>query len=237
MTKIARSSGPFLEWLDRWLAGLPDETMSGLVKQTGGASRVAVFCVDLTVGFCSEGALSSPRVEGIVEPIARLFRLAHSSGVRQFILPQDSHPADSPEFGAFPPHCVAGSAEADTVPQLEALPFASTFVRIPKQSVSPAAGTDLEETLDSLLVDTAICVGDCTDICLYQMAMFLKTRATAEGRPVRVVVPADCAQTYDMGVDDAAKVGALPHPGDLMHGVFLYHMALNGISVVRTIDA
>ena len=225
----------FLEWIKRWLAGLPAETMPGLVEQTGDASRIALFCVDLTVGFCEQGALSSPRVKGIVEPIVQLFNLAYSNGVRQFILPQDSHPEDSPEFDSFAAHCVRGTPEAETVPELDALPFSSMFVKIPKQSVSSNIGTDLEETLDSLLIDTAICVGDCTDICLYQLAMFLKSRDTARGRPIRVIVPEDCAQTYDMSVDQAARLNALPHPGDLMHGLFLYHMALNGIRVVRTI--
>jgi hypothetical protein len=29
----------------------------------------------------------------------------------------------------------------------------------------------------------------------------------------------------------------MPHPGDLMHAFFLYHMALNGVEVVRTLEA
>jgi len=27
-------------------------------------------------------------------------------------------------------------------------------------------------------------------------------------------------------------LGAMPHDGDLLHGVFLYHMAPNGVEVV-----
>ena len=50
-----------------------------------------------------------------------------------------------------------------------------------------------------------------------------------------VVVPADCVDTYDLPVDAAARLGVMPHEGDLMHRLFLYHMALNGVQVVRSL--
>jgi hypothetical protein len=63
--------------------------------------------------------------------------------------------------------------------------------------------------------------------------MYLRLRANVLGlRQVRVIVPADCVQTYDLPVETAQELGALPHDGDLLHRVFLYHMALNGIEVV-----
>jgi hypothetical protein len=48
-------------------------------------------------------------------------------------------------------------------------------------------------------------------------------------------VPAECAQTYDLPVSVAGTIGALPHDGDLLHAVFLYHMALNGAKVVSSL--
>jgi hypothetical protein len=41
--------------------------------------------------------------------------------------------------------------------------------------------------------------------------------------------------TYDMAVDIAKSIGAIPHDGDLLHAIFLYHMALNGVEVVAGI--
>jgi hypothetical protein len=64
--------------------------------------------------------------------------------------------------------------------------------------------------------------------------MHLRLRANVmELREARVIVPADCVQTYDMPVETANQLGILPHDGNLLHTVFLYHMALNGIEVVR----
>ena len=95
-------------------------------------------------------------------------------------------------------------------------------------------GTDLGPWLEAHpAVTTFIVVGDCTDICVYLAAMYLRLRANVLGlRHVRVIVPADCVQTYDMSIATAEELGALPHDGDLLHRVFLYHMALNGIQVV-----
>jgi nicotinamidase-related amidase len=222
----------FLTYLAGWHAGLAEASVAELVAEAGGPAGAAVFCVDVTVGFCREGALSSPRVGGIVAPVRELMVAANAAGVTRFYLPQDCHPADSPEFADFPPHCVAGTAEAEVVPELASLPFAERFVVIEKRSVASHAGTLLDALLDrDGLPALALVVGDCTDICVYQLAIHLRARGNAAGVPMRVVVPEDCVQTYDLPVEAAGQVGAMPHDGDLLHRVFLWHMALNGVEV------
>jgi len=64
----------------------------------------------------------------------------------------------------------------------------------------------------------------------------LRLRANARGDRLRVIVPGDCVQTYDLPVAVATGIGALPHPGDLLHDLFLYHLALNGVEVCRRLD-
>jgi hypothetical protein len=43
-------------------------------------------------------------------------------------------------------------------------------------------------------------------------------------------------QTYNVGVTDAKRSGITPHEGDLLHLLFLYHMALNSVRVVSRVD-
>jgi hypothetical protein len=50
-----------------------------------------------------------------------------------------------------------------------------------------------------------------------------------------IVVPADLVATYDVPVVTALELGIMPHPGDLLHHFFLYHMELNGIQVVSSL--
>lgn len=228
----------FLKWLEQWLAELPVARLQeDVIAPAGGPARVAVVCVDMLVGFCSEGPLASPRVNGLIPAIGELLSRAHAAGIRDFLLTQDSHPTDSPEFRAFPPHCITGTREAETVPELLALPFAREFTLIPKRSLSSAEATGFGGWLEARPnLRCVVVVGDCTDLCIYQAAMQLRLRANAAGDlDFEVVVPADCVETYDLPVATALRLGAMPHDGDLMHRLFLYHMALNGVQVVRSL--
>jgi nicotinamidase-related amidase len=228
---MTADSKPFLEWLTRWEGNLPEVDVGEVIPDPAG---VALISVDLTNGFCCKGPLASPRVARIVPAAVHLFHRVHDLGVRHFLLLQDTHDADAIEFFAYPPHAVAGTTESATIDELKNLPFSHLFVVMPKNSVSCDIGTDLGPWLEAHpAVTTFIVVGDCTDICVYLAAMYLRLRANVLGlRDVRVIVPADCVQTYDMSVATAEELGALPHDGDLLHRVFLCHMALNGIQVV-----
>jgi len=227
---MATDSKSFLDWLARWEQDLPEVRLEEIVSDP---HQVALVSVDLTRGFCCEGLLASSRVAGIIPAAVRLFQRAHDLGVRHFLLLHDTHDADALEFSAYPPHAIAGTAESELADELKALPFSDRFVVIPKNSVSCDLGTDLGPWLEAHpAVSTFIVVGDCTDICVYLAAMYLRLRANVfRLRGVRVVIPADCVQTYDMPVQVAEELGGLPHDGGLLHRVFLYHMALNGIEV------
>lgn len=96
-----------------------------------------MLCVDIINGFCTIGPLSSPRVQAIVAPITRLFKAAHKHGVRHFVLTQDTHAPDAVEFSHYPPHCVRGTAESQTAPELDKLAFSDLFVRFEKTRSHP----------------------------------------------------------------------------------------------------
>jgi len=229
------NSQAFLAYLEEWLSALPAATLREIA---GNPAAAALLTVDVTVGFCSQGALSSPRVNAIVDPIVSLMKLAHMHGIRHFILPQDTHEADAVEFGDFPPHCIRGSEESETTPEIKALPFYDQMLVLPKNSIDSRYNTGLEEWVSQHPeVDTFIVTGDCTDLCVYQLAMFLRIEANANQRKRRVIIPADCVDTYDRTVETAKKEGGFPHDAGLMHAIFLYHMALNGIEVVKQIRA
>jgi hypothetical protein len=65
--------------------------------------------------------------------------------------------------------------------------------------------------------------------------MHLRLDANARQLNRKVIVPANCVDTYDRPVSAARAEGGLPHPGDLLHAVFLYHMALNGVEIAKSI--
>ena len=228
----------FLSWLNEWESKLPSTKLEDIIAEAGGADRVAVICADITLCFARVGPLSSPRINALVPRIVDLFKLAHSLGIREFALSQDAHPADSPEFEAYGPHCVAGTPEANTVPELKALPFSDIFTILPKRALNPGIAGPFAEWLEAHPnIRRFIVVGDCTDLCIYQIAMHLKIRANQFYLDYDVIVPANCVDTYDTPLEKAERLGILPHDADLLHPLFLYHMALNDIEIVRGITA
>lgn len=236
MTTLREESAEFLDYLEAWQAGLPSLSLDSLLAEAGAPEHIGIFCVDVINGFCHEGPLHSERVRGIIAPIASLFTRAHEAGVRNFVLTHDAHTPGAVEFRDYPPHCIRGTRESEIVPELTELPFASEFVVLPKNSLHSALGTGLDAWLDAHPeVTHRIVVGDCTDLCTYQLAMHLKLRANAEDRPHAILLPADCVDTYDLPVTVARQNHIPAHPADLLHAVFLYNMACNGVRVVRQI--
>jgi len=236
--ELISDSRPFVEWLVKWYNSRPTLELAKVVTEAGGPDKVAVMAVDVTTGFCSEGALSSERVGRIVRPIARLFDLAHGLGVRHFVLPQDTHAPDAVEFGSYPAHCVRGSDESQTVVELRSLPFSELFTILEKNSLSVSIGTGLDDWLaDHPEVTTFLVVGDCTDLCTHQLAMHLRLRANAFNlHGVRVILPIDGVDTFDIPVKVAEELGIMPHHADLLHLIFLYNMAENGVEVVTKLE-
>ncbi len=231
---VLPNSQPFLRYVADWYAALPALPLSAAVTDP---ARTAIVSVDVINGFCHTGPLASPRVKAIIPPIVRLFERAHAAGVRHFLLTQDTHEPDAVEFAHYPPHCVRGTAESEAVPEFQALPFFHEMQVFPKNSLSSTIGTNFNRWLkDHPEIDTFITVGDCTDLCTFQLAMSLRLRANAHQHPVRVILPVDCVDTYDMPVDTARQIGALPHDADLLHLIFLYSMMQNGIHIVKTLE-
>lgn len=230
--QFTSQSEPFLRFLHDWYKSLPSLMLSEVISEAGGPECVSIICIDLTNCFSKIGPLASPRIHALIQPVANLFQLGYFLGVRHFMLTQDAHPEDSPEFEAYGPHCIAGTKEADIVEELTSLPFSDLFMIIPKQTVNPATSLLFLRWLEEQVsTKTFIIVGDCTDICVYQTAMYVKTRADQFYTGQKVIVPANCVNTYDVPAGRTEE-GSLPHDGELLHKIFLYHMALNNIRVV-----
>jgi nicotinamidase-related amidase len=198
--------------------------------------RAAVISVDMINGFCYEGVLASPLVAATVGAVCNTFTAAWKHGIHDLVLIQDAHEPDAVEFGEYSRHCVRGSSEAQTIPEIAALPFFDRMVVIPKNSIHPALNTGFEAWLAARpQLDTFVILGDCTDLCTYQLAMFLRLQANANQLKRRVIVPVDSVATYDLPFDPAQATARFAHPAEFFHPVFLYHLALNGMQLVHSL--
>ena len=231
---LKTESVEFGNYLENWWSEIPALKLSDLVKQ---AERIAIISVDMINGFCYSGPLSSPRVAGIVKPITSLFIALHHLGIKNFLLAQDTHDPNAVEFSQWPAHCVSGTSESETIKEFKELPFFSEFRIFPKNSINAAYNTGLPGWIEQHpQVDTFIVVGDCTDLCVYQLTMYLRVDADARQFHRRVLVPENCVQTFDLSVETALANHLTPHPGNLIHAQFLHHMYVNGVEVIKKLE-
>jgi nicotinamidase-related amidase len=235
-TSLRKSSEAFLDFLDSWYSNLKPASLKSLLKKFS-AEQTAIACVDVVNGFCKEGNLASPRVARIIDPIVQLFKNAEQHGINYYLLPQDNHPEHSKEFEIYPRHCVEGSFESRTVQELTDLPNSYKFNVIPKRTINPGLEEQLQAWLDQYPeVCQFIVTGDCTDICIDQLSMYLKLRSIKKDVDSEVIVPVNCVDTFDISMDAYQSDGLMPHPGEIFHIFTLYHLHLNGIRIVSAIE-
>ena len=148
----------------------------------------AVLVVDMLRGFLEEGypLYIGDKARSIIPNIQRLLERELARGSTIFFI-CDNHDPDDLEFEMFPPHCIAGTVEAEVIPELAKYPGEV----IPKKRYSGFFGTLLDEKLRELKPEKLIVCGVLTDICV------LHTTADARNRDYEVEVPVNCVASPD----------------------------------------
>ena len=195
------------------------ENLSSINLNDFDLNKTGLFIVDMNNGFAKEGALSSPRVEKIIKPIADFSKVL-SSKINTIVAFTDTHDKNSVELKSYPSHCLRGDKESEVVEELLDIP---NMEIIEKNSTNGFFALDLEKYIN---LDNFIVVGCCTDICVYQFVLTLKTYFNQHNLYKNIVVPINLVETYDID-----KV----HCGDMLNTIFLNSMIQNGINVVKKI--
>lgn len=158
----------------------------------------AVLVVDMLRGFLEDGYPLSLGVEPrrIIPHILKLLDKGLTQGSKIIFLCDNHDPGDL-EFKMFPPHCIAGTAEAEVIPELAK--YKGEI--IPKKRYSGFYNTKLDEILSKIKPDKIIICGVLTNICV------MHTAADARNRDYAVEIPVDCVASPD----EAAHRFALEH--------------------------
>jgi nicotinate phosphoribosyltransferase len=150
--------------------------------------RDVVLIVDMLRGFLEEG---NPLYIGeagrrVIPNVEKLLQSERDRGsVLMYLC--DHHEPDDAEFEVFPPHCIAGTQEAEIIPELAHHPGEV----ITKTRFSGFFDTSLGEKLRDLDPTKLIVCGVCTDICV------MHTVSDARNRDYDVEVPVDCVASLD----------------------------------------
>lgn len=185
-------------------------------------SKTTVVFVDIINGFISEGALHDKRIAAIIPEAVRLLEYADSSGIRAVAF-ADSHSESAAEFSAFPPHCISGSPESEIVDELQR---AGGYQLICKNSTNGFHAPEFQKFLESDESENFIVCGDCTDICVMNFCLTLKTFFDQSDKKCRIAVPVNITETFDSN----------GHYSEFMNKTALCFMRNAGIELFGGID-
>ena len=181
------------------------------------SSKTIHIAVDMVNGFVKEGALSSSEVLSINKDVADFSARCKEYGIRNYAL-CDCHPESCTEFLTYPVHCVKGTAESELTDELK---NAAEFKIFPKLSVNGWLEDDFRNDIIENGFDTFLITGDCTDMCVIQLALSIKSGLNRINRQSRVIVIKELTAT-------CARPARLPETAEL--AAYLV-MQTNGIEI------
>lgn len=205
-----------IELIDE-INGLPAMSLSDFAPE-----KTALIVVDVVNGFIREGAMASPLVEGIIPEVAKLMTLCNKAEI-PVVAFADCHKKDCSEFASFPPHCIENTSESELVDELKKV---GGYFLMKKNSTNGFHEKIFKQCLiQNPTTNTFIVVGDCTDICVMQFCLTLKTWYTQQNRNIDIYIPVNAVETYD----------APNHDADFMNIAAYKLMKNSGIKFVKEI--
>lgn len=146
-----------------------------------------IFVVDMVNGFALKGNLYSKNIENIIEPIANFLEKNNSSSIT-FLC--DSHEQDDIEMNEYPLHCLKNTIESEVVNKLTK--YAKNIVY--KNCTNSFFFINKEELHNFEKIEL---VGCCTDICVLQLALTIKTYFNSLKINKDIIVYSDLVATFD----------------------------------------
>lgn len=187
-----------------------------------GSEKTALIIVDMVNGFVKQGALSSPRVLSINDRTAEFVKACAERKIEMLAF-CDSHNEDCQEFASYPPHCVCGTQEEEITEEIKKT-FSGTIVK--KNSTNGFIEPEFQKWLENHSdIENFVICGCCTDLCVLQFALGLKTDFNRRNLSKRVIVIQSLCETYDGG----------SHGGDISNIFAFYNMKTNGIETPKDI--
>ncbi len=184
--------------------------------------KTALVVVDMVNGFLTEGVLSSPRSASVLPACEQLLQFAKDSSIPAGAF-ADCHEPDCIEFASFPPHCIRGTSESEIAPSLQQI---GGYVKIEKNSTNGFLTPEFQRWLaGNPGIERIVVCGVCTDICVMQFCLTLRTFCNQSERNMEVLLPVNAVETYD----------APGHNADLCGSMALQFMQQAGIVLTKEV--
>jgi nicotinamidase-related amidase len=150
----------------------------------------ALIIVDMLNDFV-DGKLANPKAQAIIGPLQRLLAHARQEGW-VVVFSNDAHQPDDPELRVWGEHAMAGTREAEVIPQLA--PCEGEIVS-PKRVYGAFDFTGLDERLKERGVAEVLITGQHTHICVRHSSYGALIRGYA------ITIPRDAVCGFE-GIDE-----------------------------------
>lgn len=160
--------------------------------------------VDMVNGFVKYGNMHDKEIANVVP--AQIELLNKFQDEKSIIgIVKEAHNEVCAEFASFPPHCIIGSGEEDLIDELRQ--FENDDALIYKKNSTSVAHVPsfFEDILKMNNLKRVVILGCCTDICVLNAAIPLKTFFDERDLRIDVIVPKDVVETYDAPVHNRAE--------------------------------
>lgn len=198
------------------------ENVEELTLEELKGEETGLIIMDMINGFTRSGALKSERIEALVNLIKILMTKAKDKGIKMLSF-ADYHNEGSPEFKAYPSHCLEGSMDTEVVDELKEV---GGYELIHKNSTNGFMEDKFIIFLNkNRKINNFIIVGDCSDICILQFSLSLKAYFNNINKEVKIYIPTSMVDTFDLG----------DHYAPLYNYISLKIMKNAGINIVKDI--
>ena len=159
-------------------------------------NREVLIVIDMLKGFIDQGPLADPSMHRIVDENVRLIQsfLDQDKPVLSF---QDAHGLNDLEFENYPPHCLKGTIESELIDELKI--FESKMIQVEKQTTNGFFAPVFQEFLKANpALKKMTVIGCCTDICILNFTLTMKTYAQSIQKPLEIVVIEKAVDTFGL---------------------------------------
>lgn len=188
-----------------------------IVKTAREKNKTLIFVIDLINGFAKEGALKDQRINAIIPNVKDILKNIPNSDIL-FIC--DAHDKQDLEMKVYPFHCLKDSKESQIVDELQEFVQNNQSNIIYKNTTNGFWDIEPRRLRDYI---EFIVLGSCTDICIMQFALSLRTWLNKVRQDNDVIVYQEGVQTFD--TED--------HNGDMYHNFALQIMKQAGIVIKK----
>lgn len=161
--------------------------------------KKATIVIDMINGFTREGALYDPNIENLTPKIANF--LAKKPDNKDIFFVCDAHSEYDLEMQVYPIHCLKGTYESEIDNQLQEFVLEQNIVYKTTTNGFWDFPVKKLQKYDAIEV-----VGCCTDICILQFCLTLKTFFNKLGDDIKIIVYSDLVDTFDSPTHNREKM-------------------------------